>query len=132
MENLLFKKLRKLWKKHWGQQPHRYIGRTMLETSVDFKLWEKETGGAPPHLKKQLDELLRKYRDDREVFMPKKINPELKPGTYLDRTYKGKKYSVLVTDNGFEYEGKTWSSLTSVANHITGKKWNGWSFFKLK
>ena len=39
---------------------------------------------------------------------------------------------VLVKAEGFEYEGKAYSSLSKIANDITRSRWNGWLFFGLK
>ena len=121
--------LRAEWATQWEQQPHKRIGRTMLEVSLEFKKWEHETGGVPKKVQQRLDTLLNEYRNNRASFTPKQ---RLKPGTRLERVYKGKKYSVFVTEGGFEYDGIYWSSLSKIANHITGSKWNGWLFFGLK
>ncbi len=43
-------------------------------------------------------------------------------GTVIEKTYKGKTIKVTVTDEGFRYGGKTYSSLTALAIHITGYK----------
>jgi len=56
----------------------------------------------------------------------------LKPGTRLERIYKGKAHNVLVTESGFEYQDQLYKSLSKIANDITGKRWNGWVFFGLK
>lgn len=121
--------LRAEWATQWGQQPHRRIGRAMLEASLNFKKWEYETRGVPKQVQQRLDVLLKDYRNNRVGFAPKQ---RIKAGTRLERIYKGKKYSVIVTTSGFEYAGKHWSSLSKIANHITGSKWNGWLFFGLK
>ena len=55
-----------------------------------------------------------------------------KPGTRLVRMHEGRKHSVLVKAEGFEYQGRVYSSLSKIANEITGKHWNGWVFFGLK
>ncbi len=52
-------------------------------------------------------------------------------GTVLTRTYKGREYAVTVTDEGFDYQGMTYASLSAVARVITGAKWNGKLFFGL-
>jgi len=36
-----------------------------------------------------------------------------------------------VTDDGFEFQGKTYRSLTKIALHITGAQWSGPRFFGL-
>jgi hypothetical protein len=38
---------------------------------------------------------------------------------------------VSVTDDGFEFQGKTYRSLTKIAFDITGAKWSGPRFFGL-
>lgn len=38
---------------------------------------------------------------------------------------------VTVLENGFEYEGKVYRSLTAIANVVTGSHWNGFGFFGL-
>ena len=53
------------------------------------------------------------------------------PGTKLTRTFKGHEYQVEVLDNGFEYDGEVYRSLSAVAHTITGSHWNGYLFFGL-
>ena len=36
---------------------------------------------------------------------------------------------VVVGIDDFEYEGKRYKSLSSIATHITGIQRNGWTFF---
>lgn len=52
-------------------------------------------------------------------------------GTTLTRNYGGSDYSVKVLDNGFEYCGEIFDSLSTIAKRITGKSWNGFKFFNL-
>ena len=56
----------------------------------------------------------------------------LMPGTILSRAYKGRTITVTVLDNGFEYEGEVYRSLSAVAKAVTGSHWNGRYFFGLK
>ena len=53
------------------------------------------------------------------------------PGTVLTREYKGRTVQVTVRENGFDYEGELYSSLSAVAKAVTGSHWNGFHFFKL-
>lgn len=53
------------------------------------------------------------------------------PGTTLVRAYRGKTLRVTVLEDGFEYEGKPYRSLTAVAKKVTGSHWNGMLFFGL-
>lgn len=53
------------------------------------------------------------------------------PGTIMVRRYADRTHQVMVLEQGFEYEGHTYKSLTAVAKRITGKHWNGYHFFGL-
>ena len=59
-------------------------------------------------------------------------NDSLAPGTRLLREWQGKTYHVTVLNSGFEYEGKTYKSLTAITRHITGTPWSGPQFFGLR
>jgi hypothetical protein len=39
---------------------------------------------------------------------------------------------VTVRMNDFEFEGRPYQSLSAIARHITGTRWNGWTFFGLR
>jgi hypothetical protein len=54
-----------------------------------------------------------------------------KPGTTLTREWHGKKYLVKVLDQGFEYGGKPYRSLSAVAKAISGQIVNGYLWFHL-
>lgn len=53
------------------------------------------------------------------------------PGTVLEREYQGKTLRVKVLEDGFEFRGKTYRSLSAVAREATGTIWNGLLFFHL-
>ena len=52
-------------------------------------------------------------------------------GMTLERQYRGQTISVKLLPNGFEYDGKVYESLSSIASSVTGTRWNGFSFFGL-
>ena len=52
------------------------------------------------------------------------------PGTVLTRVYKGALLQVRVLQNGFEYDGLAYKSLSAVARAITGSHCNGFLFFQ--
>ena len=52
-------------------------------------------------------------------------------GSILTRTYKGRDLEVNVLDDGFEFEGETYRSLSGLARHIVGYQISGPVFFKL-
>ena len=55
----------------------------------------------------------------------------LKTGTRLVRQWRGHTHTVLVREDGFEYEGQHYRSLTVIAERITGAHWSGPRFFGL-
>jgi len=65
------------------------------------------------------------------AFQPAPASNDPPPGSVLTREYKGRTVRVRVLDDGFEYEGQPYRSLTAVARAITGSHWNGRAFFGL-
>ena len=53
-----------------------------------------------------------------------------RPGTIIVRRHKEKDYQVRVLEDGFDYDGGFYASLSKVAAVITGTNWNGFLFFK--
>ena len=53
------------------------------------------------------------------------------PGTELTREYRGQRVVVRVLDDGFEYNGRCFRSLSSIASEVTGVRWHGFLFFGL-
>ena len=51
------------------------------------------------------------------------------PGTVLTRRHGGVDHKVTVLDDGFEYQGDRYQSLSAIARKITGTAWNGFQFF---
>ncbi|HYM11430.1 MAG TPA: DUF2924 domain-containing protein [Bryobacterales bacterium] len=53
------------------------------------------------------------------------------PGTLLVRRYQGKDVVVRVRQDGFECDGRLYSSLSAAVRAVTGTRWNGFAFFGL-
>ena len=129
IQSLTLQELRDQWAYAWGKPPHGLMGRTMIVEGLKFKQWQNDTGGLRPEQQSRLNDLIKAYKRNPDSF---DNAAQLKLGTRLVRTWKGKKYCVTVVKNGFDYDGKTYSSLSQIANTITGSRWNGWLFFGLK
>ena len=91
-------------------------------------------GGLPRVARQVLDRLIA------EIALPAAPKPtndtpttdgKPRPGTVLTRVWRAQTVRVLVTDDGFEWDGRTFGSLSAVALGITGSKWNGRLFFGL-
>lgn len=52
-------------------------------------------------------------------------------GTVITKTYRGKTIEVKVLENGFEYEGKVFKSISRVAMTIVKRPISGYVFFGL-
>lgn len=94
--------------------------------------WHLEFGGLPAHVQKQIDILVEKYAKTKSLNANdiKKLQKfDVTAGTKFIREFKGKKHEVTTLDKGFSYNGKTYKSLSSIANEITGTRWNGKKFF---
>ena len=53
------------------------------------------------------------------------------PGNIIERQHKGKMIRVIVLQDGFEYEGQRYKSLTAIAKEVSGSHCNGFLFFRL-
>ncbi len=73
-----------------------------------------------------------RYRSVTSRINPGRDNRLPVPGTLLAREFRGKTIVAKVLDNGFEYEGRLYRSLSAIASEVTGSRWNGYLFFGLK
>ncbi len=134
--------LREEWRKLYGEEP-RSRHRVWLWKRLAWRIQELEYGGLSDRAKKRLEELmptaelaLRTPRDLlKDVELPpsrairdKRIPP---PGTVLLRNYKGQGIAVTVLEDGFEWEGREYRSLSAIAREATSAHWNGVRFFNL-
>lgn len=118
--------LRQMWSEAWGKEPPERLGRTLLQSSLTFKISNNLT----PDVQNRLEQLIKAYKRNPKCFDER--CDALKPGTQLMRTWKGKKHMVLVKTDGFDFQGRRYTSLSQIANDITGTRWNGHLFFGLK
>ena len=61
-----------------------------------------------------------------------KRHTDLMIGTKICREWNGNLHEVQILKDCFEYCGQKFKSLSSIARKITGTRWNGPKFFKLK
>ena len=103
------------------------VAPSLLRRALAYERQERKFGGLPVVLRKQLEAAA----TCPAVAMPE-LPLKLKRGTRLMREWNGTMYSVLVTTDGFDFAGRTWSSLTMIARQITGTHQSGPRFFGLK
>jgi hypothetical protein len=51
------------------------------------------------------------------------------PGSVIVKEHRGRTIIVHALDEGFEYDGRRFSSLSAIAREVTGTHWNGFAFF---
>jgi ribosomal protein S30 len=113
--------------------------RAWLIKRVAWALQAEAFGGLSKAATKRLDELIAQIGGSltdagRTVTttLPRKPKPNAPAvGTTLTRTRRGQQIVVHCRDNGYEYEGVLYRSLSAVATAATGSHWNGWLFFGL-
>lgn len=58
--------------------------------------------------------------------------PLVQSGTVLTRDWKGMRHTVRVSEDGYEWDGETYRSLSKIAHLITGTRWSGPRFFGVR
>ena len=122
--------LRKRYRKLFRTDPPRAFGPDLLRRCIAQRIQEKAYGGLSGPTKRLLDQLVKATaaKPKGRLELPRRI----KPGSELVRTWKGKTYRVVVLQDGFIYDGKTYASLSEIASLIAGTNWNGPRFFGLR
>lgn len=131
LPDLAMPEIKSLWQKlfHSSTPTH---NRQFLERRIAYKLQEIEYRKANPNL---LERNKRRIAALIETGNVKTRDPDYRPvaGTMLTREYLDKEYQVLVTaDGNYNFEGRTYQSLSPIAREITGTRWSGPLFFGLK
>lgn len=123
--------LKARWRELFDTEPPAY-NRRFLESRLAYRIQELAYGGLSRETLDRLKAMAQQYANQDPVG--RKARPMLRPvaGTKLIREWQGVEHCVTVRVDDFEYLGRPYKSLSSVAREITGTKWNGWVFFGLK
>lgn len=92
-------------------------------------VWQEKYNKLPSELQYRINKLVKEYEKTKTMNITKVKKFGITVGTKFIREYKGEKYEVIAIENGFKYKGKTYKTLSAVANIITGTHWNGKKFF---
>ena len=135
--------LRCEWERLNGE-PARSMNRDYLWRRLAWRVQEIANGGlsdaanarleelAPDSLQRTRSPLLPVLKTARSTAGLRVRDPRLpSPGSVLTRQYHGQEIRVLTLDDGFEWNGERFGSLSAVARAITGQRWNGLLFFGL-
>ena len=122
--------LRAEWRRLYRVSPPPRLRRDLLTRGIADRWQETALGGLPSALRRRLLALAEGGQDEDAVTRAQPA-PRLRPGTRLLRAWRGRTMSVTVTDDGFLFEDRHYTSLTEVAKAITGAHWSGPRFFGL-
>ena len=120
--------LRCEWRRLYHNDPPR-ISRDLLVLGIAYRLQEIEHGGLGKATCRKLRTLAKTLRATGRVGPTPSLS--LKPGARLVREWNCRTHTVTVTEEGFEYDGASYPSLTKIAKKITGAHWSGPRFFGL-
>ncbi len=142
LQKMSVAELREEWKRLYDGEEPRVSNRAWLWKRLAWRVQELKYGGLSDAALKRLEELM----PTAELALrnpPGKKHPAPAPikqvrdnrippaGTVLLRKYKGQAITVEVLENGFEWEGRQYRSLSALAKQVTGSHLNGIRFFHL-
>lgn len=123
--------LKQKWRDLFETEPPPY-NRRFLEHRLAYRIQELSYGGLKPDTLKQLRELAEDLDGGDPARRRQRADNRPIAGTRLIREYQGVEHCVTVRDDGYEYRGRPYKSLSAIARAITGTRWNGLTFFGLK
>ena len=127
LETLTTTDLQIEWRRLYRATPPTRLSRDLLIRGVAYRLQEQAHGGLSLGAKRRLHTL--SEGADQRGGSAAAPAIALKPGTKLIREWHGHAHTVSVLDDGFEYQGERFGSLSRVARRITGVHWSGPLFF---
>ncbi len=145
LEKLSLADLRQKYAKLFPEDTSVPGNKPFLKRHLAYRLQEVAFGGLSEQAQQCLQDLIHQHdpinhKPAETTPTPQDSSPKPKPlrdrrlpipGTVLTKVYKGVPFPVKVLPKGFEFQGKTYRSLTAIAKVITGMHWNGFLFFGL-
>jgi hypothetical protein len=130
LQSRSLEELRTLWRQLYKTPAPRFFRRELLIRAIAYQMQAKVYGGLSAKTRRTLLKISERA-ESAGGFTAKDAPRRLRPGTRLIRAYKGVTHTVHVLDDGFEWNGKRYKSLSAIAREITGTSWNGNVFFGL-
>ncbi len=123
--------LRQLWRDLFDSDPPRY-NRRFLESRLAYRIQELQYGGLKAATVARLEALGEDLDGGKIEVRRKRADERPIAGTRLIREWKGVEHTVTVLDDGYDYEGRRYQSLSAVARAIAGTRWSGPLFWGLR
>jgi DNA invertase Pin-like site-specific DNA recombinase len=122
LETLDLSAMRQEWRRLYRAEPPR-LSRDLMMRALAYRIQEIAFGGLSKATLRRLAALSAEFESDGRIATP--AQPRIKLGARLLRDWHGRTHAVVVTEEGFEFEGKLYRSLTGIAREITGAAWSG-------
>lgn len=122
-------KLRAEWQRLFHREAPPRTSPKLLRLGVAWKIQVQAFGGLVPAAKRELAALAVAIETRGDIRRDRVAT--LKPGAKLIREWQGETHTVVVLEDGFEWQGRSWRSLTAIARAISGGQWSGPRFFGL-
>jgi len=113
------------WQRVMGLAVPKYLSVYFMQKALAYEVQCKAQGGLPASAKRTLAAVA----NGREMEQAAPV--AIRPGTHLVREWNGRTYQVVVGEDGYVLDGKTYKSLSAIARKITGARWSGPRFFGL-
>ena len=123
--------LKQEWRALFDNEPPA-ASRKFLESRLAYRVQELAHGGLRPETVARLEALGNQIGGKTVTLRRTREHQRPLVGTRLVREWQGVEHIVTVTRDGFEWQGRPYQSLSSVARAITETRWNGWTFFGLR
>ena len=130
LRNLRLEELDQTWRDLFSSERPRRVCGDLLIKALGYRLQEKAIGGLKPSTRRLLERWGRNGSERDPSGEPART--QLKAGTGLVREWHGVTHRVTVLDDGFDFDGERFRSLSEIARKITGVRWSGPLFFGLK
>lgn len=129
LESMSLYRLRGEWARLYRRPAPQRFGRDLLIRAIAYRLQQRTLGGLSKSQIRKISTGSQKSGAEQRQSRPK---TEIKPGTRLVREWHGVTHTVLILEDGVEWKGKRFRSLSVVAREITGAHWSGPRFFGLQ
>lgn len=124
LEGMTHSELVRVWRDLYEEEPPRRMSAVLLRRILAYETQVLLHGALPQRDVQRLKKLV-----------SDKCRPAaqgLAAGGRLIREWNGETHTVEVLEKGFVWRGRTYRSLSAIAEAITGVRWSGPRFFGLK
>ena len=121
LESLNLHSLRDRWRERFGAPP-KFRSTEMLRLLLAWRIQALALGGLDRDTRDALSRTGRVVAEGQDLGV----------GATLRRVWNGEEQVVTVLDTGFDWNGRTFKSLSAAASAIAGTRWNGPRFFGLR